>query len=544
MKKNIDRILKDSEFIYDNEGNWRSYYQDLANFCLPRKAWVNSIRIQGERLKDNFLYDIRAIRCAKESVCGFHSHLTNPSARWFETRFVDDKTMQYGEVQRYLKVCDDIQFDVINDSNFDDGILENYMDHIVFGTGNIQTMEDEEEEVRFSEIPVEQYSFACDARGRLLELYRRFSYTALQCASMKEWNLPKEVNDALSSNPYIRFDIIQYIGPRDYRDPYKKDNLNMPWRSLWIMKKPEHLLYESGFNELPNAVGRWWKDANDPRGFSPAMDALASIKLLNAEKRTFIRHAMKASDPAWMAPYRSFLNQPNFNPSAANYYDAKNFKPDSFRFLHPEGNSNLNIEAMNEEAAEIERAFFVDIFRAISNVTLDKKKRSVPEVQRLIAEGMTMLGPIVGKLINETLDPTLERVRAILDRRLLFPPMPEQLKDKKKKIIYLSPLARAQKQSQMNGLMSWLQIMAELSQFKQEALDNVDADRISRIVADIQGVDPTVYLPERQVAQIRQQRAKMQAAAQQAAIAEQAAGAAQKAGSAKKNMAEAEAVGV
>ena len=364
----IDRVLKDSEHIYNNDGNWRSYYQELADFCLPRKAWISSIRLMGERLKDNFLYDIRAIRCAKEAVCGIFSHLTNPSARYFQSATTDPRDMESGTIQRYFKECDDIQFDVQNDSNLDDALLENYMDHMVFGTGNICTEEDEKDEVRYTEIPVEQYSFAVDARGRVYKHYRRFQYTALQIVDRWPNDAPKEVKDALGNQPYQKFDILHYIGPREKRNPYLEDRSNMPWESLWIMMKPEHLLSEGGYQELPHAVGRWWKDANDPRGFSPAMDALASIKLLNAQKRTFIRHAMKASDPAAMSPYRSFLNSPNFNPSAMNYYDAKNFKPDMFKFLTPEGNSNLTVEAMNLETQEIERAFYVDVFRAVSMV--------------------------------------------------------------------------------------------------------------------------------------------------------------------------------
>ncbi len=543
MKKSAERILADSDYLYGQDGNSRSYYEDLANFCLPRKAWINSIRVLGERMKDQFLYDVRAIISAQESVCGFHTNLTNPSSRYFETAYSDDRTMQAGGVQRYLKECDDIQYDVMNDSNFEDGILENYMDHLIFGPGYLMTEDDEVDHVRYTEIPVEQYSFVCDARGRVMEVYRRFTYTALQCVSMKDWKCPKEVHDAIKDGKaYKTFDIVHFIGPRDERDPYKEDKLSMAWQSRYIMKKPEQELYEGGYHELPAAIGRWWKDSNDPRGFSPAMNALASVKLLNAEKRTLIRHGMKKSDPASMMPYRSFLNTPNFNPSAMNYYDAKKFKPDAFKWLTPEGDSGLNVEMMDMEAQIIDRCFFVDIFRAMSSLTMDKKKRSIPEIQRIIAEGMSMLGPVVGKVINETLDPVLSRTHNILKRRGLFPPEPEALKNKKRKINYMSPLARAQKQSQLQGITSWLQLHVELSQFNQAVLDPIDFDRVSKKVAEIQGVDPTFYKSPAAVKQLREQRAKMQQQQAKIAMAEQAAGAAHKGAQAHKAVAEAQAV--
>jgi hypothetical protein len=522
----IDRIIGDYEQIYDAEGSYRSYCQDVANFCLPRKAWINSIRVQGERLKDNFLYDIRAIRNLKDMVCGFHSNLTNPSSRWFDTETMNNRYMEFGAIQRYYKRCDDIMFDVINDSNFDEAILETYIDLGAFGTGNLHTEDDDVDEVRYTEIPIEQYVFVEDARGRVFKVYRKFTYTALQCKDRWGEKVPKEVNDAIKDKPYQRFEILHYIGPRDKRNPWKADRSNMPWESLWIMIKPEMLLSEGGYQELPSAIGRWWKDSNgDPRGFSPAMDALASIKLLNAQKRTFIRHAMKASDPAWMAPFRSFLNTPNFNPSAANYYDSKHFKADSFKFLNPEGNFSLNVEAMDIEAYEIERAFYVDVFNSISALTQDKKKRSIPEIQRIIGEGMAKLGPIIGKVIKGTLTPTLSRTRAICERRLLFPPKPKELNDEREKVVYNSPLARAQRQSQMLGMTAYMGILTELSNFDRSVLDPVDLDKWSRIIADIQGVDPSIYKDEEEVKKIRAARAKMQIQQQQVATAEQAASA-------------------
>ena len=541
MASDIKRILGDQEELYNQEGNYRSYCQDVANFCLPRKAWINSIRVQGERLKDNFLYDIRAIRNLKDMVCGFHSNLTNPSSRWFETAVCNEKYMQSGAIQRYFKKRDDIKFDILNNSNFDDGMLENYMDHGAFGTGNLHTEEDDVDEVRFLEIPIEQYVFVEDARGRVFKVYRKFTYTALQCKDRWPNNCPKEVNDVLLDKPYQRFEIVHYIGPRDKRNPWKADRANMPWESLWIMVKPEKLLAEGGYQELPSAIGRWWKDSNgDPRGFSPAMDALASIKLLNAQKRTFIRHAMKASDPAWMAPFRSFLNTPNFNPAAANYYDSKHFKADSFKFLNPEGNFSLNVEAMDLEAYEIERAFYVDVFNSISALTQDKKKRSVPEIQRIIGEGMAKLGPIIGKVLTETITPTLRRVDAICERRLLYPPKPKELEGEKEKIVYHSPLARAQRQSQMLGHTAFMGILTELSNFDRSVLDPYDLDKWSKVIADIQGVDPEIYRDDEEVKKMRAARAKMQMQQQQVATAEQAASAALHGAKAQKALKDAE----
>ena len=328
----IQEICRNNDYLTGKAGNAMSYAQDLANFCLPRKAWINSIRYEGERLKDNFLYDVRAIRAAKKSCAGFYSHLTNPSTRWNEIISVDTKMMQSGANQRYFRECSNIQYDVMNASNFGNSIIEGFMDGIVFGTANTMILDDDEDEVRYMPIPYEQSNYEEDSRGRVCAVYRNFRFTAAQCWERWGMKCSKEIIDAINDGKYfITFDLLHYVGKRHTWNPYMLDRVSMPRESIWLVKKGEHLLEEGGFMENPYAVWRFWRDSNDPRGFSPAMDVLAAIKLLNAQKRTFIRAAMKKSDPAMMMPNRGWLNAPNFNPSAMNYYDAKHTNPDALR---------------------------------------------------------------------------------------------------------------------------------------------------------------------------------------------------------------------
>jgi hypothetical protein len=75
MRDDIQKILAQDAYLYGRDSNWRSYYQDVANFALPRKAWITSIKATGEQLKYNFLYDVRVIRDVKKCGAGFHSQL-------------------------------------------------------------------------------------------------------------------------------------------------------------------------------------------------------------------------------------------------------------------------------------------------------------------------------------------------------------------------------------------------------------------------------------------------------------------------------------
>ena len=517
-KDRVEEILGQNNYLQGLRGNQDSQMQDCADFVLPRRAWITSIRLNNEPLKFNFLYSVRAIRDVKKAAAGFQSQLTNPSSKWFGFQPLDHKLRGSGRLQKYFKECEDVQMSIMGQSNFYNMDIENYVDHLVFGTANLMTEEDVKSHVRYTEIPVEQYNFVEDERGRVCGVYRNSRYTASQLTNWFGSSCSKGIKDAMSDNkPFQIFEILHHTYERTERDVSKRDKFNKPWASVWIVKKEAHVLEEGGFEENPYAVSRFWKDTNSEWGFSPTMDVLASIKLANAQKRTFIRAAMKKSDPALMMPDRGWLAAPNLNPGYINYYNKKHTGPDDFRAIENKGDSNLNVEAMEMENTEIDQAYYIPLFESLANVT---HKMSIPEVQRRIAENMQYVGPVIGRLLDEGKTPPLMRTFNILERKRIFPPRPRELVGQKLDIIYLSPLAKAQRQSEMNGIQAWLGLIGELAHFKPEALDVVNTDKVIEVVGELQGVDPEFQNEKDVIAKIRENRAKAQQLAQQLQVAE------------------------
>ena len=541
--KRIDEILKQNEYLQSQRGNWDSGYQDIASFVLPRKAWINSIRVMGEQIHLNFLYSSRAIRDLKKSAAGFQSKLTNPSSKWFGFQCLDIKKRESRIIQKYFKEVEDIQSSVMARSNFYNTNLEFYTDALAFGTANILTQEDPKQHVRYTSVPIEQYNFEEDADGRVCKVYRNFHFTANQCYSRWQEKCSPDMKKAIADGEgYKLFEILHFVEERYARNASKRDYLNMPWASCWIAKKEKHYLDEKGFEENPYSVTRFWKDANDPRGFSPSMDVIATIKLVNAMKRTFIRAAMKASDPATMMPNKGWLNAPNLNPSAVNYYDAKKTNPDAWRAIENKGNFQVSIDAMRLEDEEIDQAYYIPMFEAMANIT---KKMTIPEVQQRIAENMQFVGPTIGRFLDEGIGPQLLRTYAILNRKGLFPDPPKELFDEKTgegeeiDIIYLSPLAKAQRQSEITGLQAWLQLVREIAQVRSEAADVPDVDKIVVSSGELLGVDPEFCSEKRIIDAIREKRAQTLQMQQQIEMSNQAADTAHKGAQAQKAMAEA-----
>ncbi len=503
----IQDKVKEMEFLENQNANYRAYTQDLADFILPRKAWITSIRTKGERLKFNFLYDSTAIRALRIMAAGFHSNLTNPSTRWFALETEDDLLMQIEAVKVFFRNAENKILKRLNGSNFYNIIQEFYTDYGGFGTGTFLKLKDAKEKVRFESIPVQETNRVLDGRGRLSEFYRHFRLTARQAAGLwGEDNLGKSIRDSLKKSPFEEFWFIHNVSERFKRDVSKSDAVNMPFQSLWIAQKDQHLMKESGFLRMPYYSEVFYKDPNDPNGFSPAMDEFPEIKLVNAMKRTVIRAGMKQADPPMVMPSRGFILPLNFNPAAMNYRDAKTSADDIQALPVGKGQSmGINVELIKLEQENIEAGMFVPLFRSLSEIT---KQMTIPEVQRRVAENMVLLGPVIGRTTHGILGPLIIDTFFDLLQEGELGEIPIEIEDQEFNPVYLSPLAKAQRASEIGDIQAFLGDVQAISTVLPQAADKVNEDRTVEELARIRGVNPRIMNEDEEIAQIRKQRAE------------------------------------
>ena len=510
MNQKVNDILERNDQIRSDNSNWRNYQEEICQYVIPRKAWINTPKQTGERLKFNFIFDSTAIRSLKIMAAGFHSNLTNPSTKWFNLRTRNLSIMDSKIVQMWFKEVEDIIFGILNSSNFDTTMQEFYLNVGSAGTSAILTQRDPTEVVRFSEIPVEQLAFEEDASGRVNAMYRCFRLTVSQ--AYEKWG--EKAGDAVTKNikskPTMMLEFIHYVGPRDRYDNTKIDSINMPYASVWIEKSQKHLIEEGGYRTFPYAVGRFYKDSADPMGYSPAMDVLAEVKLVNIQVKTMLRASMKQADPALILPYKGYILPLNSNPGATNYKEPGS-TVEEIKQMPSNGNIPITLEVIQMVQNSIKEAFFVPLFQALSNIT---KQMTVPEVQRRIAENMVLLGPTVGRFTQDVLDNILIRVFGIAQEDGILPPVPEEIAEQDLDIVYISPLAKAQRESEIYSIQAFLSDVGAISNFKPLALDMVNEDNTIKKIAQIRGIDPELVNSDDQVAVTRKQRMEREMAAQ------------------------------
>ncbi len=516
-----EEIIKRVGMLESSRANWANYWQDLANFCLPRKAFVTHKRTSGEKLDFHRIFDSVAIRALQTMAAGFASHLTNPSSKWFRLSTRNREFMKSKENRLWFKKAEDEIFSTLNTANFEPTIQEFYMDAGCFGTGAIFTQRDFKDRVRFTSLPISEVFIEEDSAGRVTRLYRQFEYTAQQAWDLWGKNAGEDITKAIEEGKNFekKFKFIHAVFPRDKRQEGKKDSLNMPIASMWIEVSKQKIVQEGGFEEFPYAVGRFNKETGDPWGFSPAMNVLSDIKMINAEKRTVIRAAMKIVDPPFHIPSRGFILPLNLNPAGANYRNPK-LANDSYQSIKTDGNIPIGFEMIRDVAADIEKGFFVPLFRVFSDIT---KQMTIPEVQRRISENMVLLGPVVGRFTQEVLDPIILRVFNILFKDGFLPPPPEAIQGQELDILYVSQLALAQRAQEVNSIESFLVDVSEIARVIPSVIDKIDGDKVVDIISQVKNINPDIMRGDDDIEAIRTARAEQEAQLAQAGALQQGA---------------------
>lgn len=126
---------------------------------------------------------------------------------------------------------------------------------------------------------------------------------------------------------------------------------------------------------------------------------------------------------------------------------------------------------------------------------------------------MRLLGPVLGRLQAELLQPLISRVYNLMVRQKAFAAAPDFMRDSQIEIEYVSPLAKAQKQGDVQSALRMLELFGPLAQLDQQVLDYIDADGMAKYLLKTLSIPATTIRGDGEVAQMRSIRQQQQAQA-------------------------------
>lgn len=530
-------VVKTHQSLLAARSTWDSHWNEIAKFVIPRKDNVYGQHVKGEKA-GNELFDTTAIQANDDLSSAMHGLMVNPSIQWFGLETGEQEIDEDEASRKWLFDSTLTTINVMNQSNFQTEIHEVFQDLGSIGTASLRIEADDEEVVRYFSEPIYEVALRENAKGVIDCVSREYEFDGRQIMdefheTMSE-KTKKLVEDKTKSDASFKFKIIQRISKRTRYEMTKGvGSTAMPVKSVHVLVTNSDILRESGFEEWPMATPRWSKINVETYGRSPAMKALADIKMSNSYKKVVIQGAQLAIAPPLQVPDNGFLSPLQVKPFGTNYY--RSGSKDRIEPLFVGANPQLGEELLTVIHEAIKKHFLIDKL-----ITIQSDRMTATEVLQRRDEQLRFLGPQLGRLDKELLKPIVDRTFAICARAGLFKPIPEKLAAYIKSkggniellIRYKSTIAQAQLITQSENIVRAINSTAFVVGSQPEVMDNIDGDKLLKHNMQIYGVNPKVLRPEAEVRKIRETRAEQQQQMVEQAQANQGADTIQKLGKA------------
>ena len=497
LKNNLSRLM-------DRRSNWETHWQEVADLIIPRKSDIIDLKVKGDK-RHLEVFDATAIHSLELLASSLHGMLTSSANRWFSLRFKETLMNENDEAKEWLENVTDKMYIAFQRSNFQQEIFETYHDLCAFGTAGMFIEEDETSIVRFSARHIKEIYISENARGLVDCIYRRFKLTAK--AAVEKFgieNVSREIQNIVKHSPFDEVEFCHVVKPRDIYNPKKEDKMNMPFISVYMEMDSGKIISIGGFREFPYVVPRFLKASNEIYGSSPGMNSLPDVKVLNKMVEVGLKAAQKQVDPPLLVPDDAMMLPIRTAPGSLNYYRAGS--RDRIEALNIGANNPLGLNMEEQRRKAISQTFHVDQLLVTEN-----RNMTATEVAQRAEEKMRILGPTLGRLQVELLNPTVVRVFNIMLRNNLFPPAPEILQDQEIDVEYVSPMALAQKGQELSSIIRGLEIFGQISQVAP-VTDYIDPQGLVKEIIKILGIPAKVIRSDAEVQQITEEK---QAAQQQ-----------------------------
>lgn len=510
--------------------SWMGHWMELSRYLSPRQGrYFVTDRNKGIR-KHNDIYDNTGSRSVNILAAGLMGGLTSPARPWFKLATADEDLNKSPAVKEWMNDRTLTMLSVFQRSNTYRALHGVYKSLGVFGTAANIMVSNYETIIHNHQLATGEYCIAVDFQGRACALYREFDVTVGQM--IKEFGRGKcstavqNLYDRGALDSWVT--IVHCIEPRADRDTTMIDTLNMAWRDCYFERSgnPDALLRESGHKRFPAACPRWDVEGGDIYGNSPGMEALGDVKQLQHEQLRKGQAIDFQVNPPLQVPTSMKNREVDRMPGGVTFIDAAGGQGIKSAY-----DVQLNLQHLLEDIGDvrhrIQGSFFTDLFLAI---TESNGRMTATEVAERHEEKMLMLGPVLERLQDELLDPLIDNTFDLMVEAGIVPPPPKELQGMELHVELVSVLAQAQRAVATNGVDRFVGNLGQIAQFKPDVLDKFDSDKWADQYSDALGVSPDLIVPQQQVDQIRQARAKAQQQAAQQQQANMAADTAQKLG--------------
>lgn len=512
----VEAILKRAEAAQRKKDLFESLYRDAYEFALPQRQLYGHYdgNDQGAK-KMARVFDSTAINSTQRFANRLQSGIFPPQRKWCRLEPGPDIPLdRKQDAQAILDVYNEKMFTVIKQSNFDIAVGEFLLDLAVGTAGMLVLPGDDVQPLNFIPVPMFLISYEEGANGQVDKIYRRMRMKGE--ALSQQWRDAKispVLQQRIDMKPTDEVDLIEATT----YDPERGD-----WCYHVIEKSTKEEIVYRRMKSSPWVISRYMKVAGEIYGRGPLLTALPDIKTLNKTLELVLKNASLAISGVYTAADDGVLNPQTVKlVPGAIIPVARNGGPqgESLRPLPRSGDFNVSQIVIQDLRQNIKKTL-LDESLPPDNMSA----RSATEVVERMKELAQNLGSAFGRLINETMVPLVARILSVMDERGLID-LPLQVNGLEVKVSPVAPLAMAQNMEEINNIMQFMQITAQLGTEGRFAIKEGD---LIDMLADKLGVPSAVrntaaeraFLIEQQQTLAAQDQMTMAMAGNQAGVME------------------------
>lgn len=471
-----------------------------------------------------YIYDSTAVSASQSLAANIHSSLTSPKLKWFDLRFRHQELNDDNDAKMWLDAVSDAMYKVLQDSNFTVQAGETYQDLVDFGTSIITEEAESEDEwkgINFSSVPLKEAYFEQDHRGHVHNFYRRMEMTPIQIVS-KFSDAPSWIREEADSPEFAekKYFVIFAIFKRQDVD---SDDLDLfkplapiarPYGTKWIIEESgESLTEEGGYYEMPAFVPRWRKTSSSMWGNSPAMVALSDTITLNKLVEMQIGAMEKVVDPATLATERGLLGDLDLNAGGLTIVRSM----EDIKVFESGARFDVSYQEIQRYRDQIREYFMID---QLMLPPMEGTPATATEIAARISQLERLIGPTLGRLQEDFLDPLITRTFNIMMRAGQIPAPPAIVSQSSfgLDIEYVGALARSQQQDQINAVDRWLMQVVQIAQVNPEVLDIPNWSELLKGTGATLGVPAKYMNSTAEIKKIQDRRRQQQEAMMQAEL--------------------------
>ncbi len=524
----IKRLLEQFTVIQSERTVWNNHYQILGEYIHQNKQNFETTQTPGEFLSED-IYDSTGTFAAQSSSSSLLGMLWPGSAK-HSVEIVAPEDMQEDlseELATFYKDMTDKAVRAMDDprANLSLALDEYMLDQVVFGTSGVGVEKGEDSKLLFTPYGVKEMYIEEGKGGKVIAIWLLFEWGVSRVVD--EYGIEEVSGKVRKKYTEGKFNdtvkILNVIRPRKEKRA-EEGVLSMPVESLHIEKDSKHVLKESGFHELPIAVGRFRKLNYERYGRSPAMMALPDIREANALREAVIVATEKVLDMP-----KGVLSDGVFgggiidtSPKAINVFNDTGANTPIFDIGAPP-NIEAALSRLEELKNSIAQHFAIDRLLDFNNeqqMTLGEAniRNSIrtASLQSLFARQIAELfTPIVERSVNSLFRegefgvvPGSDKEQELVDLGIEYEELPEAILERLERgesvyeVRYKTQAAMASRNEDYMAILDLVGVVGEISAVEPTILNRIDMHAVVKEIGDIRSIPAEILRQDEAVKEI------------------------------------------